>query len=117
VAFGLLVLSVLGLIGWLQASQPVIAQSEIAPVTTTMSNGEALFIAKGCIGCHQHSGVAVAYTSTNIGTDLSRCKCSPDYLQIWLRDPASLKPETVMPNLDLNDAEIEALIQFLTLPK
>jgi cytochrome c551/c552 len=114
VAFGLLVLSVLGLIGWLQASQPVIAQSEIAPAATTLSAGEALFVAKGCIGCHQHSGVGVAYTSTNIGPDLSRCKCSPDYLQSWLRDPASLKPATMMPNLHLSDAEIEALIQFLT---
>ncbi len=115
-AFGLLILSVLGLIGWLQASSPVIAQSENAPVVTALSTGEALFIAKGCIGCHQHSGVGLAYTSTNIGPNLSCYEGSPDYLQSWLRDPASLKPETMMPNLHLNDAEIEALIQFLTPP-
>lgn len=113
VAFGLLVLSVLGLIGWLQASQPVIAQSENAPVATAMSAGEALFIAKGCTGCHQHNGVGLAYTSTNLGPNLTHYEGSPDYLQSWLRDPSNLKPETMMPNLHLSDAEIEALIQFL----
>ncbi|MCB8987483.1 MAG: hypothetical protein H6661_07005 [Ardenticatenaceae bacterium] len=54
----------------------------------------------------------------SIGPDLSRrCKGSPDYLRLWLHDPASVKPETVMPNLGLSSDEIETLIQFLTAPE
>ncbi|MCB8984271.1 MAG: hypothetical protein H6659_10635 [Ardenticatenaceae bacterium] len=117
-AAGLFAVGLMGLAGWLWASSPVSAQSEPTAVFASMPPGAALFVAKGCITCHQHSGVSFsAGLSLSIGPDLSRYKGSPDYLRLWLHDPASVKPETVMPNLGLSSDEIETLIQFLTAPE
>jgi cytochrome c1 len=35
-------------------------------------------------------------------------------VSVWLRDPQSIKPDAKMPKLPLQDAEIEALIAFLS---
>lgn len=34
-------------------------------------------------------------------------------LKKWLRDPTTVKPETIMPNQGLTDSEIDALVAFL----
>lgn len=76
--------------------------------------GETLFVAKGCAVCHEHSGVTFeAYASNNRGPSLSDYRGDPDFLAQWLADPASVDPGTVMPDLDLDETEIEALIAFL----
>ncbi len=35
------------------------------------------------------------------------------YLRHWLEDPKAIRPSTFMPNLRLDDAEINALLRFL----
>ncbi len=35
-------------------------------------------------------------------------------LRLWLRDPRAIKWNTSMPNLDLSDGEIEAIVAYLT---
>jgi cytochrome c1 len=44
---------------------------------------------------------------------LSNFSASPEALRLRLKDPASVKSDTWMPNLNLSDAEIEALIAFI----
>lgn len=79
--------------------------------------GKALFSAKGCASCHQHS--AVVGSGQFFGGPggpspiLTAYPADPAYLRAWLRDPQALKPRTTMPNLGLSDAEITALIAFL----
>jgi cytochrome c1 len=34
-------------------------------------------------------------------------------MRAWLHDPVKIRPETKMPNLNLTEAEIDALIAFL----
>ena len=34
-------------------------------------------------------------------------------LRKWLKDPSAMKPGTLMPNQNLTDSEIDALIAFL----
>ena len=76
--------------------------------------GATLFVAKGCAVCHEHSGVEFGvFASNNLGPELSDYSSAPDFLAQWLADPASVDPNTVMPDLDLDEAEIEALIAFL----
>lgn len=78
--------------------------------------GRALFLAKGCVICHEHDAVRAerkAFAGFSIGPNLSKVSRSPDYVRVWLKDPSLLKPDTQMPNLGLSKDEIEALIAFL----
>lgn len=73
--------------------------------------GAALFRAKGCVSCHRHA--AVAQGGPSIGPDLTAYEADPAFLRRWLADPAAVRPNTLMPNLRLDPAEIDALIAFL----
>jgi cytochrome c2 len=78
--------------------------------------GQALFVAKGCIVCHRNdraiSPGAREFTFEGM-PNLTNVTTDADYLRRWLRDPKSMKPTTEMPDLNLSDGEIEALVAFL----
>jgi cytochrome c2 len=76
------------------------------------SYGRALFQAKGCTACHLHREVSPG-AGVGIGPELTEAVFDPAYLRSWLRDPASIRPGTRMPNLGLSETEIEALIAFI----
>jgi len=78
--------------------------------------GRQLFIAKGCITCHYNTKAAQTtdYWTIEMGApNLSNFSASPEVLRIRLKDPAAAKSDTQMPNLDLTEVEIEALIVFI----
>jgi len=81
--------------------------------------GRMLFVAKGCLVCHNHPAFAAERHQTmflnfdDVPT-LASLKIDADYLKRWLHDPRALKPTTQMPNLNLSDEEIDALVAFLT---
>jgi hypothetical protein len=98
------------------------AQSKLSPKVqseTSISQvelGRQLFVAKGCITCHVNNKVdqASEYWTIEMGaTNLTNFSASPEVLFIRLKDPASAKSDTQMPNLDLSKVEIEALIAFI----
>jgi cytochrome c1 len=115
------VTALVGVIGFATANtgiaQPVSAGENVSIAALDQAAiGRALFIDKGCVMCHAHPAVKTAYGPFWIGDeppDLTSGKLSAEYLRQWLKDPAQLKPGTVMPNLHLSDAEIGALIAFL----
>lgn len=105
-----------GVGGFAQAAdnQSNVEPPQTGPVQTLAERGADLFVAKGCVTCHQHNGIkASSRLSVNIGPNLTNFSATPDYLKIWLHDPATIKPQTLMPNLNLSETEIEALIAFL----
>jgi cytochrome c2 len=79
--------------------------------------GKALFSAKGCVMCHSHAevnkGQPVFWFGDTPTPDLTVNKFSTDYLRSWLTDPTAIKPNTPMPDLNLQPDEIDALITFL----
>jgi hypothetical protein len=78
--------------------------------------GRQLFLVKGCITCHHNikAGNSSEYWTIDMGaTDLSNFSASPEVLRIRLKDPSAAKSNTQMPNLELSEAEIEALIAFI----
>jgi mono/diheme cytochrome c family protein len=93
-----------------------LAAAQIAPVDQ-VALGQALFSAKGCVMCHAHAAVKVQDGPFGSGAgeppNLSQKTYGDEYLRMWLRDPRAVKPETQMPQLQLSDREIEALIAFL----
>jgi hypothetical protein len=78
--------------------------------------GRQLFLAKGCITCHYNTRAADRdeYWTIDIGApDLSNYSAHPEVLFIRLKDPVAAKSDAKMPNLELKETEIEALIAFI----
>ena len=89
--------------------------------------GEALFLQKGCGGCHTVDGLEGA--AGRIGPDLTHLYSRSYFagasfeldernLRRWLRDPPAMKPMVPennqgMPNLGLSEEEITQLIAYL----
>ena len=115
VVIGLLVSGV----GFVSAADQPKAESEtqeaaIASTDSQVELGRDLFIAKGCMLCHLHNETnGIREFGTDMGPDLTNLTASPDYLRLWLKDPLAAKSTAKMPNLELSDAEIDALIAFI----
>ena len=98
------------------AEQPVPhtnSQQPTDPQRALVQYGHDLFFAKGCVACHRHEAARVVHSS-ELGPNLSYHDRSDTYLQQWLADPAAMKPKTEMPDPNLTNTEIEALVAFLT---
>jgi cytochrome c1 len=106
------------------ATAPRTAAPSVAQVATNTSEqvarGKQLFMAKGCIVCHINSHVQDLlnasthdFDSISEGPNLSNLQADSDFLRRWLKDPKAVKPNTLMPNLNLTADEIDALVAFL----
>jgi len=103
---------------WSVRSRPdAKTEAQVESPTSFLSQvelGHNLFIAKGCMVCHSHIATnSFREFGVDIGPDLSNIVLSPDYLRLWLKNPSAVKSTAKMPNLELSDAEIEALIAFI----
>jgi mono/diheme cytochrome c family protein len=110
-----LVAALVGTVGFASARGPAAAPA-VAPAYTPAQLGQRLFIAKGCVVCHNHEAVAEArknFDGFEVGPNLTHFSTSADYLAKWLDDPKAVKPQTEMPKLDLSDEEIGALAAFI----
>jgi len=74
--------------------------------------GRRLFVAKGCVTCHLHRDVRGSGTVA-MGPELTTPRLAPEYLQRFLADPSITGSTKQMPNLNLKQTEIAALIAFL----
>jgi cytochrome c2 len=78
--------------------------------------GRQLFLAKGCITCHANSKATGSgqYMTIEMGApNLSKFSANPEIIFMRLKDPASVKSDTKMPQLGLKEEEIEALVAFI----
>ncbi|MFZ5920439.1 MAG: c-type cytochrome [Chloroflexota bacterium] len=97
-----------------QSKLPVKAVGD--PSLSQVELGQQLFVAKGCITCHVNRKVpnSSGYFTVGMGApDLTTFSASAEVLRIRLKDPAQANSATQMPNLGLDEAEIEALIAFI----
>ena len=122
----LVLLVAIGLAGFiLSVSQTMIIEAKAAPAADPtqvdqVELGKALFVAKGCVVCHQNKAareLSGNFQSLSVGPDLSSPKWTTEFLHRWLKDPSAVKPGTQMPTLGLSDSEIAALAAFLTAEK
>jgi cytochrome c551/c552 len=84
------------------------------------NRGQALFDAKGCIACHQVHG-----KGGDVGPSLTTQvpefpqgtwvgdKLKGDWIYQWLKDPQSLVPDTLEPNLGFSDQEALDLTAYV----
>lgn len=85
--------------------------AKAAPVTAAPSTPPPPIFSQVCIACHSMNGTGGAVGPALDGIGDRR---DPDYLKRWLKDPLAVKPDSKMPKLPLSDADIEALVAFLS---
>ncbi len=88
---------------------------------TAAEGGARLFQQMTCANCHALGGTAAR---AQFGPDLTHLderqtlaagvvSNTPAELRRWLKDPQSIKPGTLMPNLQLTDAQVSELTAYL----
>lgn len=86
-----------------------------------VAQGAQAFVARACIGCHRIAGTAAAGV---VGPDLTylarrhtiaagMMPNTPENLARWLKNPPAVKPGSLMPNLNLDDTTVQALVAYL----
>ena len=85
--------------------------------------GQQVYLNAGCTQCHVIGGVwdvqgeRIAPNLTHFAIRNvfagAALKNNAENLTQWLANPAEIKPGTFMPNLELTEREIEALIEYL----
>ncbi len=91
----------------------IIAANAQAPAALPAADrGRRLFVAKGCVTCHLHGDVKGSGVVA-VGPELTSRRLAPEYLQRFLADPSMIGSANRMPNLNLKQTEIAALIAFL----
>jgi cytochrome c oxidase subunit 2 len=102
---------------WLTAQQ----QPAVTPTDPAAVEGAQLIQNRGCSGCHAIAGTGATGTvGPNLTHFASRTtfagsifRNTPEDLRTWLKDPPTVKPGSVMPNLKLNDHELDVLVAYL----
>ena len=81
--------------------------------------GKALYLAKGCAGCHTIEGVSAGTVGPNLSKEGGKdniagvLPMNKDNLMKWLANPPAVKPGTAMPNLGLNPQEQSDLADYI----
>jgi cytochrome c oxidase subunit 2 len=102
---------------WLAAQRLPAAPPPAGPAT----EGAQVFVQRGCAGCHTIEGTPaagkvgpnlthIASRGTIAGSILDN---TTQNLRVWLKDPPKEKPGSIMPNLGLNDHELDVLVAYL----
>jgi len=92
--------------------QVIAANAQPPAALPAADRGKRLFVAKGCVSCHLHGDVKGSGVVA-VGPDLTNRHLAPEYLQRFLADPSMIGSANRMPNLNLKQTEIAALIAFL----
>jgi mono/diheme cytochrome c family protein len=78
---------------------------------TPESRGKALFVGYGCNSCHAING-----QGGKLGPDLTYIgfRKTPQWLDLWLKDPSAWKVNTLMPHFYLNDEVRSDIVAYLS---
>ena len=96
-------------------------QQQSAVQDASVEAGRRVFESTACINCH-----AVAGTNANgrFGPDLTHLMSratiasgaapnTPEKLRLWIQDPNKIKPGSLMPAMQLSDADMDALVSYM----
>jgi len=100
---------------WVRGQQqPVVRDARVAA-------GRRVFESNACMNCH-----AVGATPANgrFGPDLTHlmsrvtiasgaARNTPENLRLWIQNPNAIKPGSLMPAMQLNDADLDAVVSYM----
>ena len=92
-----------------------------APKQALAAQGAKLFAEKTCYNCHTIAGTGatnnvgpdLTYVATRLTLGAGVLKNSPENLAAWLHNPNDFKPGSHMPNFQLSQDDIKALVAYL----
>jgi cytochrome c oxidase subunit 2 len=92
-----------------------------APDSTTLAaRGLAIYQKGLCVACHQIDGVSFGVVGPSLNKVATRTTIAsgiypndPEHLKAWIKNAPAKKPGSLMPNMNLSDADVEALVAFL----
>jgi cytochrome c oxidase subunit II len=101
--------------------QWVVAQELPAAKQDAAAHGQQVFESNACVSCHAVKGTSAHGT---YGPDLTHLMSrqtlgsgaamnTPDYLKIWVRDPARIKPGVLMPAMNLSEHELDDVVAWM----
>jgi len=96
-------------------------QRQPAFVNDAVAQGQRIFETTACINCHTVSGTAA---NGRFGPDLTHLMSrdtiaagaapnTPANLRLWIRNPNTIKPGSLMPAMELDEQELDALTAYL----
>jgi cytochrome c oxidase subunit II len=99
----------------------VAEQKQSSADDSQVRSGRAVFLATSCVNCHAIQGTTA---NGNFGPDLTHLMSrqtlgagaianSRENLKTWVRDPQRIKPEVLMPNMQLTDNELNQVVEYL----
>ena len=97
------------------------AQRQPAADDPAARAGRRVFETTACINCHTVRGTVA---NGRFGPDLTHlmsratiasgaAQNTPENLRVWLRDPDAIKPGSLMPAMQLSDADLDALVRYM----
>jgi cytochrome c oxidase subunit 2 len=102
-------------------SKWVAAEKQPAHSADTVAVGRSIFERTACINCHAVTGTVA---NGHFGPDLTHLMSretiasgaannSHDNLKLWIHDPESIKPGSLMPAMNLNAQDLEAVTAYM----
>lgn len=104
----------------------LVRQRQPAPLPTTslVQQGRQVYSAAGCASCHAIRGTDSLGTRGSVGPDLTHLASrrtlaaavienTRENLARWIRDPHSIKPGVRMPETNLDERSLNALLAYL----
>ena len=96
-------------------------QAPVAPTTDSQKRGQQVFLSSTCVMCHAINGTPAG---SNIGPNLTHVGSrnmiaaatlanTREHLAQWIKDPQSVKPGTKMPQNNLGEGDLQALLDYL----
>jgi len=96
-------------------------QRQPAAAANAVSEGQRIFETTACINCHKVAGTVA---NGRFGPDLTHLMSrdtiaagaalnTPENLRLWILKPDAIKPGSLMPAMQLNDHDLDALTAYL----
>jgi cytochrome c oxidase subunit 2 len=96
-------------------------QTSVPPSTDSQKRGQQVFLTSTCVMCHAINGTPAG---SNVGPNLTHVGSrsmiaaatlvnTREHLAQWIKDPQSFKVGTKMPQNNLSDADLQAVVDYL----
>ena len=96
-------------------------QTSVPPMTDLQKRGQQVFLTSTCVMCHAINGTTAG---SNVGPNLTHVGSrnmlaaatlvnTREHMAQWIKDPQSFKVGTKMPQNNLSDADLQAVVDYL----